>query len=233
MIRLFRRGKQALVLKGHTGAVRALAKIRIEDIDGSLFASASNDGSVRIWSLKGDAVTVLGGHDSYIYALVSLPDAGGGGLASSGEDGIVKIWNDEEGDEEQAIQLPALSSESNPSPPQSIQADERAPRAVWSLAALPNGDLAIGCSDRLIWVFTRDPLRRADAATLQVSSTAAHIPHITENALLQDFETRLAARTTKPRPLTLDKLPPIGTEGDVKLVDVDGVKTAYQVRTYP
>lgn len=184
MIRLFRRGKQALVFKGHTGVVRALAKIRIEDIDGSLFASASNDGSVRIWSLKGDAVTVLGGHDSFIYALVSLPDAVGGGLASSGEDGIVKIWNDEEGDEEQAIQLPALSSESHSLPPLSSRADERCPRTVWSLAALPNGDLAIGCSDHLIWVFTRDESRRADAATLLVSPTGGQISHSTYSALL-------------------------------------------------
>lgn len=37
--------------------------------------------------------------------------------------------------------------------------------SVWSLTSLANGDLACGCSDNLIWVFTRDEARAADAAT--------------------------------------------------------------------
>jgi WD40 repeat protein len=112
--------------------------------------------TIRIWTLGGDVLAVLQGHNSFIYSLISIPTESGGGLASSGEDGIIKIWNDEDGEEDQEILVPALS--------------------VWSLTTLGNGDLACGCSDNLIWIFTRDEARSADAAT-----TA-------------DYEARLASR---------------------------------------
>lgn len=112
--------------------------------------------TIRIWTLGGDVLTVLQGHNSFIYSLISIPTTAGGGLASSGEDGIIKIWNDEDGEEDQQILVPALS--------------------VWSLTSLANGDLACGCSDDLIWVFTRDEARAADAATTE------------------DYEARLAKR---------------------------------------
>ncbi|GAA5890265.1 hypothetical protein JCM6882_008775 [Rhodosporidiobolus microsporus] len=141
-IRLFDGAEETRNFRGHEGPVRALAKLLPEDADCALFASASNDGTIRIWNYQtGDQVTVLGAHDSFIYSLASLPSTCGGGLASSGEDGIIKVWNEEDGEEDQQILVPALS--------------------VWSLAALPNGDLACGCSDNLVWIFTRDDARAA------------------------------------------------------------------------
>lgn len=101
--------------------------------------------TIRIWTLGGDVLAVLSGHNSFIYALISIPTTAGGGLASSGEDGIINIWNEEDGEVEQEILVPALS--------------------VWSVTSLANGDLACGCSDNLIWVFTRDEARVADSAT--------------------------------------------------------------------
>ena len=65
--------------------------------------------SIRIWNFIGDAITELDGHDSFIYALVSIPALSGGGMASAGEDGIVRIWNEGEGELEQEILVPALS----------------------------------------------------------------------------------------------------------------------------
>ncbi|KAL8293287.1 hypothetical protein RQP46_000981 [Phenoliferia psychrophenolica] len=202
LIRLFKPASEAaaVVFKGHTEPVRALAKVLPEDKDCVLFASCSNDGSIRIWDFSGNAITSLDGHDSFIYALVSIPKLSGGGMASSGEDGIVKIWDEDEGEEEQEILVPALS--------------------VWALTSLPNGDLAIACSDNLIWVFTRDAARTANAATIT------------------DYETRLASR---PKPAA--KAPPAPSlpvvdsaelatpgskEGEVKLVDVSGTTHAYQ-----
>lgn len=233
LIRLFKGAECKVVFKGHTEAVRALAKVLPEDEDGSLFASASNDGfvasspfqtmpltprfltrTVRIWNLQGDAITTLEGHDSFIYTIVSLPSASGGGLASSGEEGIVKIWNgalfgpvqrffqlileektDEDGEEEQEILVPALSG----TPPALFfsPASSFFPEiictypffsAVWTLAALPNGDLAIGCSkdpsgDCLVWVFTRDEARGADAACIKVRDTSDWAPRSTAHFL--------------------------------------------------
>ncbi|GAA6026839.1 hypothetical protein JCM8097_005899 [Rhodosporidiobolus ruineniae] len=145
-LRLFDRASQKHLFRGHTGPVRTLAKLLPSDPSCALFASASNDCTIRIWNYQsGDAVTVLGQHESFVYSICSLPSACGGGLASAGEDGVVKVWNEEDGEEDQVLQLPALS--------------------VWSLAALPNGDLACGCSDNLIWIFTRDETRNADEAT--------------------------------------------------------------------
>lgn len=54
-------------------------------------------------------MTTLGSHDSFIYSLVALPSASGGGLASSGEDGLIKIWNEEDGELDQELLVPALS----------------------------------------------------------------------------------------------------------------------------
>ncbi|KAK4705722.1 phospholipase A-2-activating protein, partial [Phenoliferia sp. Uapishka_3] len=203
LIRLFKPESQtaSVIFKGHTEPVRALAKVLPEDPLCVLFASCSNDGSVIIWNYAGNSITTLAGHkDSFIYALVSISAASGGGMASSGEEGIVKVWDEEEGDEEQEIIVPALS--------------------VWSLASLPNGDLAIADSDNLIWVFTRDASRAADSATTS------------------DYEKRLANRP-KPAAKNAAKPPlPIvdasileaegSKDGEVKLVEVDGKVHAYQ-----
>lgn len=37
---------------------------------------------------------------------------------------------------------------------------------VWSLAALSNGDIACGCSDNLVWIFSRSPERAANEAVV-------------------------------------------------------------------
>lgn len=114
-------GVEKLLYKGHTEAVRALCKVAPE-----IFASVSNDCSVRIWTMGGDALTVLEGHDAFIYAIVAIPGSGegfaangaedvesDGGLASAGEEGSVKIWADEDGECEQTILVPALSGTSS------------------------------------------------------------------------------------------------------------------------
>lgn len=50
-------------------------------------------------------------HEDFVYSLVSIPSDSGGGLASSGEDGLVKIWNEQDGECDQVIEVPALSGE--------------------------------------------------------------------------------------------------------------------------
>lgn len=192
-IRLFSGTNVNLVFKGHQGPVRALAKLLPSDPSCALFASASNDGyvsspydphtsapnhirscsTIRVWNYQsGDALTILGTHDSFIYSLATVPSSAGGGLASSGEDGIISVWNEEDGEKDQEVLVPALSGArpfcaclgSWPVVGR-LSSSPLGPPAVWSLATLPNGDLACGCSDNMVWVFTRDPLRVADEAT--------------------------------------------------------------------
>ena len=110
---------------------------------GADFASAGNDGVIRLWKLDGRQVGELVGHENFIYSLVSLPT---GELVSSGEDRTVRIWR---GDQcIQTITHPAIS--------------------VWGVAACSdNGDIVSGASDRKVRVFSRDSSRQAQPDAIQ------------------------------------------------------------------
>lgn len=102
------------------------------------FASASNDGIIRLWQLNGRQVGELHGHDSFIYSLASLPD---GDIVSSGEDRTVRVWRGSGCI--QTITHPTIS--------------------VWSVAVCSeNGDIVSGASDRIVRVFSRSTERLAD-----------------------------------------------------------------------
>lgn len=136
LIRLFKGDKLVRTFKGHTQAVRALAKLDSSIGGGDIFASGSNDGctfplsaypssqtdslfrrsTIRLWSLStGDCVKVLNGHDSFVYSLSAIPDSQGGGLVSGGEDRTVRVWRASDGECEQTIVVPAVSGTSRDS----------------------------------------------------------------------------------------------------------------------
>ncbi|KAI8429183.1 hypothetical protein MSG28_007720 [Choristoneura fumiferana] len=127
-------------LTGHTDCVRGLAVASPES-----FLSCSNDASIKLWGNKGDCLNTFYGHSNYIYS-ISLNPLGVGGWASSGEDGSVRLWAG--GDCICEIRLPVHS--------------------VWSVACMDNGDIVTGSSDGVVRVFTKDPARYADEATLKV-----------------------------------------------------------------
>ncbi|KAF5678472.1 phospholipase [Fusarium heterosporum] len=123
--------------------VRALCRVPQDHPSGADIASASNDGTIRLWKLNGQQVAELHGHESFVYSLASLPT---GELVSSGEDRTVRIWKGNEC--VQTITHPAIS--------------------VWTVAANPEtGDIVTGASDSIARVFTRSPERTADEATLK------------------------------------------------------------------
>ncbi|KIW20564.1 hypothetical protein PV08_01139 [Exophiala spinifera] len=141
-IRIFDvRGKMLVSWDGKD-IVRALARLPRGHYTGADFASASNDGVIRLWTLKGDLLAELFGHEAFIYSLAVLPS---GELVSSGEDRSVRIWQGTEC--VQVITLPAIS--------------------VWSVSVCPNGDIIVGSSDKLARIFTRASSRIADAESLQ------------------------------------------------------------------
>lgn len=121
--------------------VRALAKLPKGHNSGGDFVAATNDGVIRIWTLKGEERKELIGHEAFIYSLAVLPS---GEIVSSGEDRTVRIWDGPAC--LQVITLPAIS--------------------VWSVAACPNGDIITGSSDKMARIFTRDDSRRADETTI-------------------------------------------------------------------
>lgn len=159
LIRVFdSRGKFSHAIKGSTDVVRALCGIPSDHPSGANFASAGNDGLIRLWKLDGRQVGELMGHENFIYSLVSLPD---GKLASSGEDRTVRIWRGNEC--VQTISHPALS--------------------VWGVAACSeNGDIVSGASDRKVRVFSRATERQAEPGAIETFEESVRSSSIPQQA---------------------------------------------------
>jgi len=186
------------VYKGHTQPVRALA--RHPDLATETFVSAGNDGSVRLWSLSGDQLAQLAGHDSFVYSLAPLPI--GQGLVSGGEDRSVRVWRDADGECEQTITLPAIS--------------------VWTVATLSSGDVVAGTNDGTIRIFSREPDRFADAAALADYEAAVAKTTINTQQIGDVKNTDL------PGPEALAQ--PGRKEGQVKMIKNGDKVEAYMVR---
>lgn len=135
-------------IKDSRDVVRTLCKVPSSNPTGAHFASASNDGVIRLFSLQGELIAELHGHESFIYSLAALPS---GELVSSGEDRTVRVWNGTQC--VQTITHPAIS--------------------VWSVAVCKdNGDIVTGASDRVARVFSREPQRQAAAEVAELFEKA-------------------------------------------------------------
>lgn len=134
-VKIWAKDKVIKTLQGiHTDVIR---HIEFLNDNGTLFATCSNDGLIKICTLDGEIVQTLEGHESFVYNIKVTAD---GMIISCGEDRSVRIW-DSKGIVKQVIRLPAIS--------------------IWAVDILPNGDLIVGSSDNLIRVFTQDKTRFA------------------------------------------------------------------------
>lgn len=148
-------GKILRTIKGSPDVIRALCIVPKSHDSRADFASASNDGVIRLWQLNGRQVGELRGHESFIYSLTSLPT---GDIISSGEDRTVRVWRGSECI--QTITHPAIS--------------------VWGVAVCrESGDIVSGASDRIVRVFSRSTDRQAEAQVIQAfeeSVSSSSIP---------------------------------------------------------
>lgn len=141
VVRIFdTRGKMISSFDGKD-IIRALTRLPEQHPSGANFASATNDGVIRLWTLQGDLKAELHGHENFIYSLGTLPS---GEIVSSGEDRSVRVWSGTEC--VQVITLPAIS--------------------VWSVSSSANGDFIVGSSDRIARIFTREQERIGDDSLL-------------------------------------------------------------------
>jgi phospholipase A-2-activating protein len=144
-IRIYRTSGQSQPVRSIQApeVVRALCRLPSDHPSGAQFASAGNDAVIRLWTLNGQQVAELHGHENFIYSLAVLPN---GGLVSAGEDRTVRIWENNQCI--QTITHPAIS--------------------VWTVAVCKeNGDIVTGASDKLARIFTRDQERYAAEAEIQ------------------------------------------------------------------
>ena len=113
--------------KGHNDCVRGLAVI-----SSMQFLSCSNDSTIKRWNIGGECLQTYYGHKSFVYSIDIFSSLEM--FVSSGEDQTIKVWNLNSSNPIQTLPVPALSA--------------------WKVIFLMNGDLAVGCSDGSIRIFT-------------------------------------------------------------------------------
>ncbi len=74
-------------LQGHSAEVYSV----VWSPDGQTLASASGDGTIKLWNLSGRELQSLQGHSAEVYSVSFSPD--GQTLASGSADSTVILWN--------------------------------------------------------------------------------------------------------------------------------------------
>ncbi|KAK6640097.1 hypothetical protein RUM43_008374 [Polyplax serrata] len=124
-------------LNGHTDCIRDLAIHSAKEI-----LSCSNDATVRHWNVEtGQCLNIFYGHGHFVYSIFHIDSTT---FLTSSEDHTIKLWKN--GEVTETICVPANS--------------------IWSVTAMPNGDIVAGSSDGVIRVFSADVTRHADQEEL-------------------------------------------------------------------
>ncbi|MFM9997124.1 MAG: WD40 repeat domain-containing serine/threonine protein kinase [Phycisphaerales bacterium] len=132
-------GDIARRLEGHTSRVRGVAFHPTRP----LLATASDDGTARLWDLNTGTATELRGHADKVYALAFSPD--GSLLATGSEDTTIVLWDVDSGDE-----LTRLRGHD---------------AYVYSLAFSPDGSMLVsGSGDHTARVWDTRPVRERSRA---------------------------------------------------------------------
>ena len=162
------------LLRGHTDCVRSLSLL-----DNDRLLSASNDGSLRCWSLdSGTCLIEFYGHTSFVYCVTV--DPAHQFIVSSGEDRTVRVWPIPNATVHSVQQLECKQTIFLPC------------QTAWCAVVTNDGDIAVGCrcvinlllvvysfffifcffilfcfSDGKIRLFSRNPERQASDAELE------------------------------------------------------------------
>jgi len=146
----FSDGKEVSTLKGHSGGVSGLDFLP----DGRHLASASADGTARIWNLQGEAADpiLLNGHAGPVLSVAVSPD--GRTIATGGEDKTVRLWHAADG---KAIRI--IAGHDGPVP---------------SLAFHPTADILLtGSADKSVRLFEASTGRLLERFSPQAAAVNA------------------------------------------------------------
>jgi len=196
-IRIFRKDKLLRSSSAHTGAIRSLCATSTG------FASASNDGTVKIWSEDGEVLSTFSNPPAPEGAAFNfcVSRLGTSCLAVACDDCCVRVWDMDTGKSEEVVH----------------------PCTVWFVCELNNGDLVTAGSDGVARVFSRDSGRQADPTVQD------HYQDIT----MQARTAIANKQSNSGNKIDATKLPKIfsaqpGTsDGQVKMFNKDGVAWVY------
>jgi cytochrome c len=166
----------AMILDGHTGPVAALAA----SPDGARLASASWDGTIRLWPLAGGAPSVLRGHQQNVNSVAFTAD--GEALVSVGYDATVRIWPLRGGGAPQIVTLPTPLN---------------------TLAVAPDGEIAVAGGDGRIVFLAPDGSERGQVAASSGPITSLAIAGDGNRIAAAGANGSLALVDRKPRSLAL------------------------------
>ncbi|KAL9646959.1 hypothetical protein ABK040_013817 [Willaertia magna] len=195
--------------------------------------TGSGDGSIKIWDNAGKEIKdIPAAHQSCVRSLCELPNIG---FLSVSNDGVCKTWT-LQGDcihEFHAHNNLIYSVDIHPVTGEILTASEdktvkvwkdgvlqqtiEHPGCVWQVVILPNGDIATACSDSIARVFTRKEDKVANPEIIQ-----------SFNDNIQNSKKKKSGvdPTKLPSDLVLNHTKGT-TDGEIKLVNQDGVPHAY------
>lgn len=145
----------------HSDVIR---HVEILNDEGTLFATCSNDGTIKIFDFNGTVEKTLEGHESFVYQIKFNKETNE--LISCGEDRSLRVWDLTTGEVKQVLRLPSIS--------------------LWCCDFLPNGDIVVGGSDNLLRVFTVDPSRLAPKD--EIESLQKEVEATALNSSTMDFD---------------------------------------------
>ncbi|VDO12348.1 unnamed protein product [Rodentolepis nana] len=193
------------ILRGHTDCVRSLALL-----DRNRLLSSSNDASIRCWCIEsGACIAEFYGHTSFVYSIAIDPARQF--FVSAGEDRSVRVWPIPELGRSGSQQLKCLQTLPLPC------------QTAWCVTVTFDSDIAVGCSDSKIRLFSNNPKTQAPLAAIETYEAELASSQVSAESLGEIEKHNLPGVEALAIPGR--------SEGEVKVIRENGALVCYQWST--